>query len=174
MHPKTLALVAKLFSLAGDTPFIVTNPHLGETKAMMCARLPASARGAVEASRSCDLAAASRGSERCGRCSSCLLRSIALTAAGRSGWDVATQAPSNSRASCLRPMLGQAATFERAVASGDPWAALLAAFPDLANLPHRTLSPSGVVELYRRHVTEVQGYPHPLVRHFLAAPRLAA
>ena len=175
MHPRTLALVAELFSLLGDAPFTIINPHLGETKARMCARLPASARGLVGASRSCDLAAASRnGSERCESCSSCLLRSIALAAADRSDWDVAPPAPRGSRVDCLPAMLGQAAALDRALASAEPWSAMLTTFPALADLPHHGLSPSGVIDLYREHVAEVRSYPHPLVPRFLAEPRLAA
>ena len=151
VHPRTLLLAQRLFSLLGDANFSVVNPHLHETKAEMCRRLPPEAAEACRASESCDAAAAGRSwrARRCGRCSSCLLRRISLGDAGRVAWDEPYGSPVDAPGSALRPMLYQAATMATALRAPDGEAALAKAFPALADVPAEVIGPSALVRLYR-------------------------
>ncbi len=175
VHPHTLELSQHLFSLLQDSDFTVTNPHLFDTKAQMLARLPEKARPACAASESCDNAAAGRGTQRCGRCSSCLLRRMSLRACGRADWDTRPyhDERADGRQSDLPQMLWQAARLESALNASVPAAALEREFPELREVPGAAVSPPVMRDLYATYVDEWIRFPHPLVRRFLPAEHQA-
>ena len=180
VHPRTLQLAERVFSLVRDEPFAIINPHVAETKAHMLARLPASARLACSTSESCDFAAAGRGTlqRRCGRCSSCLLRRMSLHASGRSDWDerpyLADVQRNNRIDSDLSEMLWQAGLLETALREPDQYRALVQEFPQLADVPGEVICPSDVVAMYSAYLSEWRSYPHYLIRSFLSGDDMAA
>lgn len=83
MHPKTLALFAKLASLVLDRPITIQNIGLFATKGEL-ARMLNGDRFAAAAQQtvSCDRASYLGHGHACGKCTSCLLRRVALAAEG--------------------------------------------------------------------------------------------
>jgi 7-cyano-7-deazaguanine synthase in queuosine biosynthesis len=88
-HPKTLAGFQNLFSLLGDAPFTVENPYLWATKADVVQKiLKASCGDMIRASTSCAHTwERTKTFTHCGRCSQCIDRRLAITAAGADSID---------------------------------------------------------------------------------------
>lgn len=82
MHPSTLTAVSNLASIARDRPFAVENLGLFSSKGQLVEELPANFRAAAMLTASCDQTVFSRWRNPCGKCTSCLLRRVAVSAAG--------------------------------------------------------------------------------------------
>ena len=82
-HPKLLTEVAKIVSDFTETQFTIQNPYIFKTKAQMLNPLiQDGAESLIFDSVSCDSPRRVEGIAHCGVCSSCILRRIALNAAG--------------------------------------------------------------------------------------------
>lgn len=81
MHPKTLALFAKLSSLALDQQVSIHNIGLFATKSELTSKLINDRFvNAARMTASCDRASYSSRGKACGKCTSCILRRVALIA----------------------------------------------------------------------------------------------
>ncbi|MGA3039086.1 MAG: hypothetical protein ABSE64_16605 [Vulcanimicrobiaceae bacterium] len=86
LHPGTLplwSLVASRTTGAANIHY----PNRFQTKSEMCRKIPVPARQLIAATSSCDSPRRTSGSTDCGRCSSCVLRRIALENAGLASYD---------------------------------------------------------------------------------------
>ena len=182
MRPETLERMSRLVEGAAGTPFSIVNPNMRKTKAEMCAEAGPNLDQAISRSRSCDTALTGRrrSDAPCGRCTSCVLRRQALLAAGRSdldALDVDLMGGDSLRArgsgiveNALRLMLGQVHQMSVCLGEGDPWAALVDAWPDLVSA--RTsmgVGPQEMVGLLGRYCEEWCRLDSPVVRRLLAA-----
>jgi hypothetical protein len=195
MHPETLVTAEALISLVAERDFTIVNPSFAFTKAQMCAVVPDQLRAAVSETVSCDTGLTHRASRTrlCGMCTSCLLRRQAMRAGGLRDRDDAETAsyrvdarhvrdPSDQALRRLHYMLGQAAQFERALASPEPHRALGLAFPDLRRVwaalhrqgQHRPEALTSA--LLARYCEEWRTFDHPLTGRYLvtAAPAATA
>lgn len=82
MHPKTLALFARLASLVLDRPIEIQNIGLFATKGELVRTLGGDGFAAARRTVSCDRATYLGHGRACGKCTSCLLRRVALVAHG--------------------------------------------------------------------------------------------
>lgn len=83
MHPKTLALFSNLASLVLDRPIVIQNLGLFATKGELAQNLDSNHFAAVvQQTTSCDRASYFARGVACGRCTSCILRRVALVAMG--------------------------------------------------------------------------------------------
>jgi hypothetical protein len=179
VHPRTLYLASKLFSMVGDMAFEVENPSIYSTKAQLVAAMSEPFRELILDTFSCDTAYASRVASvvRCGRCTSCLLRRQSLWSAGLRSLDLAetykqdgfSATLDGAAIETLSVMLFQVASFRRCLDSSDPWTALLLTFPALAALPseYRSALSQAIVKLLEDYVGEWQELPIPVVQSFL-------
>jgi hypothetical protein len=83
MHPSTIRAIGDLASIVQDRAFAVENLGLLSSKGQLVGQLPANFMEAAKQTSSCDRTVYSRSRSACGTCTSCLLRRIALTAAGQ-------------------------------------------------------------------------------------------
>lgn len=177
VHPRALALFSDLFSTLFDRPIRVDNLLLWETKGEACSRLSEEVLLVARKTVSCDRFPRRDPNRPCGQCTNCLVRRAALVA---SGWETVDRHPGRvlefdpaaSDASWagrdlvpLYALRAQANELRRACAAPNPGAALVAAFPELAEVValHRRwgLSSADVedrlVRLYQAYVREIEG-----------------
>jgi 7-cyano-7-deazaguanine synthase in queuosine biosynthesis len=164
MHPRTLALFARLVSLLANSPFSVTNPSLWLAKAELLSTVSDADSDALVSSVSCDFGFASRvgGGRLCGRCTSCLLRRQSLLAAGLAAVDAADDyrldvcAGQPSYLPELDAMVWQVVRLRAALADHRPWPRLVRAFPELLDAPAATLEDgrTQLIRLYRTYCAE--------------------
>jgi hypothetical protein len=182
MHPKTLQLAGRLFSLVADGPFGVVNCRFWTTKAQMCETASPETLALIPYSVSCDTGLTSRRSAAlCGRCTSCLLRRQALQASqlhwadalDRDHMRVDVRDMPSRKTVELHWMLEQAARLSGAVHDRSPEQALLHVFPQLGWLLETTpreRQPAvlgRLVDLYTRYVGEWHSFDSPLVHRYL-------
>lgn len=188
MTPDTLRRASSLFSSVLDHEIRVADPCMLATKAEMCRRMPAAARDAIVASKSCDTAFAHRSSaasHSCGACTSCILRRQALHASGLGDLDDVGEyridafdgGEAGGDHYVLSAMLSQVSHLSRALDQPDPWLGLVRAFPDLASF---TASQAGVpdtselVSLFRRYVAEWSAVPTELLGRYVSPTNSSA
>ena len=167
-HPRTLTGFQKLFSLLGNTPFIVENPFLWATKTDVVQKIVKSSCGdLIRASTSCAHTwTRTKTSTHCGVCSQCIDRRLAVVAAHAETLDPAGHYAINiftdpRPADDDKMML--AAYLDRATSVGEieTPSALIAAFPQVVDaFPYVTGGPTKVAgqlfDLYKRHAEEVK------------------
>ena len=189
-HPRTLLAMQRLVELMELAPVQFKAPHIFETKAELCRRVPDRFVDLIAATISCDSWSSDRQpapaqgerAHRCGRCSSCLLRRQGLWASGYGEVDrhetyrsdalgvTATQEDTYE----LHMMLNQAGRLEQAVASPDPWSALTGMYPQLVEARDALVELGDgpaierrLVDMYARYVAEWQSVPAALVQRYL-------
>lgn len=153
MHPKTLLLMSRLAATVLDQPILIENAGLFVTKGDLARRMDSSwFVAAARQTVSCDHTAYIGRGEACGRCTSCILRRVALTAAGleavvdshamhyRTDWFDAGAEWSSENAIHLTAMRHQVECLRVATEIDGGFAALDAAFPDLFDVV--SLAPS--------------------------------
>jgi hypothetical protein len=174
MHPKTLSLFAKLASLMLDRPIEIQNIGLFATKGELVRTFGGDHFAAARRTVSCDRATYLEHGRACGKCTSCLLRRVALVAQGmdalvdgqaityETDWVNPTGRWESGHAVHLVAMRNQVECL-RLAANGEPcFARLEEAFPALfdvvAQAPSLGLSQGeverGLVRLYRAYVRE--------------------
>ena len=175
VHPRSLILAQDFLSLALDQPVHLWNPFLFSTKAQMCKALAGDELAAVVSHTvSCDgfPQRIRNQPSQCGHCTSCILRRQSLRASGLERYDqgyrydvlMGEPKPAQRYLYGLEAMRGQIHKISSCLASGDPWRALRASFPELART-HAELVARGsmggyseisgrLVELYRTYVWE--------------------
>lgn len=188
-HPRTLLAMQHLVELMGEGTVRFRAPRVFDTKAQLLQRIPVQFRDLACRTFSCDTWSSDRqprGGEdrppRCGHCSSCLLRRQALHAAGWHQIDAQEHCQVDAFAADqlddasfeLRLMLSQAADLQVALATPNPWAALVEEFPQLVTARDALIElgePDRVedrlVELYRSYAREWREVPSQLVTRFL-------
>jgi hypothetical protein len=179
MHPKTLTLMSELASIVFDQPMVVDNIGKFSTKGELVLQfLEDSHFAAAQLTATCDQATYLHRGEACGRCTSCLLRRVALTTGSLDdaidGHAVKYQTDwfdpeiSWTRANSLHliAMRHQVELLRNAIGDGKDFAALDAAFPDLfevvALAPKLGLSTDDVkhrlLRLYVSHIREFDAF----------------
>lgn len=178
VNPLTLIALERLISDAAEADFCIVNMCLGVTKGEMCTRIPRAALEGIAATFSCDGFPVRRsGKPQCGVCTSCLLRRMALEAAGLAGYDSSdgygidltcdTSTPSEKQLNPLRAMEWQAELIRHAIGFRDPWTELSLIYPmlpviaaELSQGPNanQTSIERDLVALYTRHVAEWEGF----------------
>lgn len=177
MHPKTLLLMSRLAGLVLDQQLGIVNTGLPFTKGELAQRLDDRFIVAARNTVSCDRTTYVRLGEACGKCTSCLLRRVALVAAdldkvvdGRPGkyrtdWFDSSATWSSENIISLMAMRDQVERLRGATREQE-FAALDRAFPDLFDVV--TLAPSlGLTEdeverqllrLYTTYVREFDAF----------------
>lgn len=168
-HPLALARLADLVERVVGKRVRVELPYLFQTKGEMCGAVPADLRRiAEEETVSCD-GFPQRQSRwtHCGKCTSCVLRHLALSASG--GLDLTRtyrvrldQLAVEELPYEFKAMLLQARRMRGALKGGDPWADLVRAYPDLEAAVLRLESHgwdpdelrTGVTRLFTRYLQE--------------------
>ena len=176
VHPTTLRLVTELYSLITGQQVTVRNPCEFKTKAEMCRALPKTLRQSICKTHSCDTFASRRVSTpRCGTCTSCILRQIALYNAGLDGCEPSSSYHQDARSlpdsaarrhtQGLAAMDWQVARLRQALAQPEPWTALVREFPDLSIVEEEWCRNRGdlaakkrLVNLYRKHTQEFRSF----------------
>lgn len=138
MHPKTLAHISHVVSLAADQPFKTTNLGLFFSKGQLVkqyADAPHLRSLALE-TQSCERHTYRRHRTSCGICGSCLLRRIAFNAAGKEEpvgrYEVDLQSLARTSTSLQLSAMGYQAAELRGLLSGDDsFMALGAKYPEL-------------------------------------------
>jgi len=173
MHPITLHGFAALASLVLDRPLSIENLGLFLTKGQIVQRLcNQGLTEAVQTTVTCDRF--SYLGEACGRCSSCILRRVALFTAGIDDkntsyrFDVLDPAAvlANGKTRHLLAMTSQFEALRQAVTSVRAYAALDGAFPDLFRLVSMAqtlgiapeLVEQRLLRLYRTYVAEFDAF----------------
>jgi hypothetical protein len=177
MHPRTLARFAELASFVLDRSFEIENIGLFATKGELVRRtVTDSFMHAARRTVSCDRASYLQRGETCGKCTSCILRRVALVSA-----DIETGVDGTVRYQCdwfdpkmawdgerllhLVAMRDQVERLRDAVAVDD-FTDLTSEFPallDVAGLAstlglHRSELEHRLVRLYRAHVREFDAF----------------
>jgi 7-cyano-7-deazaguanine synthase in queuosine biosynthesis len=146
VHPCTLVRMERLAAELTGRPFSIHNPFLARTKAEMCGSAAVVAlRRHIGSTYSCDGFPVRRsGSPQCGRCTSCVLRRVAIERAGlgevdpASGYldDVLSPATAGlrTRRRHFQAMQWQAAVIGRCCSAPNPWESLLVEFPELGRV----------------------------------------
>lgn len=177
MHPAFLKMMEDLISEVIGTKFGILNLGVTQTKAQLLQdlnddRLLESFR----ATSSCDRASRKAPSEHCGKCTSCVFRTVSVASAGLKKWD--------DHGDSSPPSMGDhgnlPAGFELSVGmiaylihasklqSGlngiDPWLSMRCEFPELQDLLtmsgfNEILGRERTMELYRSFLAELQSYP---------------
>jgi hypothetical protein len=166
LHPQNLRLWSRVSELliGGAELFY---PNRFRTKAQMIADVPVGAYDLIWATSSCDAPQRGDANDACGVCGSCAYRKFALFTAG---------IPDRSRYALWPPLGGpydpmdllrmQAVRMRAALASSDPWRALVRLQPtlrtsidDVSDGRGRDHAIASTVALLRRHVdeTDVRG-----------------
>lgn len=175
MHPKTLALFARLASLMLGRPMEIQNIGLFATKSELVRKF-AQDRFAAAARRtvSCDRAAYLQHRRACGKCTSCLLRRVALVAQGmdplvdgqaityETDWFDPTMRWESGHAVHFVAMRNQVECLRLAVDDEPRFVRLEEAFPALFDVVAQASSlgltegevERGVVRLYRAYIHE--------------------
>jgi hypothetical protein len=176
MHPKTLALFARLASAVLDRPMSVVNTGLWRTKGELAASLgDGPLASPVQRTVSCDRFPYLPANRACGTCGSCLYRRIALNAAGLAHLDrklydtdvLDPTLPWSGRD--LLPLLGlreSVARLRTALGERRPYAALDAGFATIddvvAAAPSLGLTEdetqAALVRLFNAHVRDAEAF----------------
>lgn len=168
VHPRTIALMQAITDVVAEDSeddevgeqrsLPIETPYLWWTKAQLIGDLPRGLDAVLRAAVSCDTGFSARGGggldRHCGGCSSCVLRRVALIAAGRLDLEVtAYRGTPDTKTPHLRAMLWQVARIAEAVSSDDPWRAMVWEFPDLLCLPSALDDrlKENLTDLYRRY-----------------------
>jgi len=173
VHPKTLFLMEQLVSSIANTSLKIHTPFLFSTKADSLKEVePKPLLEGIRYTFSCDRFPNYRERRRqCGICSSCVLRRLALEAAGLIGLesmgeyshDITSEhfVPRPSIAFVLDKFDTQAHRIHSCLSSKKPWLTLMRLFPELREVEFvlgKSIEPSIVeshlLSLYRRHVDE--------------------
>ncbi len=199
VHPISLIMVSNLISQVIGSPFAIRDPFVFSTKAQMCEIfhwVPEAIRAAIPLTVSCDRQQRKLGQRlQCGRCSSCLLRHLALTAAGvgdetqYDSYPVQGDIPGNRH---YWAMSQQVETMRGLLEEGnerDIWNRLTLEYPDtLPDLANSLATWFGsdlpsiqrqIIGLYQRHISEWeflqrQSNPAVLAYQDLSAAHVAA
>lgn len=178
MHPKTLTLMSKLASIVFDEAMFIDNIGGLSTKGELLLLLEDCHLTAAQLTASCDQATYLRRGEACGRCTSCLLRRVALTTGlldqvidGRAmkyqtDWFDREISWTRANSLHLMAMRHQVELLRNAIGDGKDFATLDAAFPDLfevtALAPDLGLSVDDVkhrlLQLYVSHIREFDDF----------------
>jgi hypothetical protein len=171
-HPMALRLMSALLSRVFDEPFTVALPYVFITKGELCIALRKAGLGRLAPrSVSCDGFPQRARAVQCGVCPSCLLRRQSLHHAGLSEADPrelyrhdvfdASAPDAREHRFNLRAMGGQVHLLRRAVATDNPWEALVTHYPDLEDAAHSlaaaddlTVIRDALVALYCRYCDE--------------------
>lgn len=144
MHPTHLLNMSRFLSKLFDTPFYIKNPFQWYTKGAMVAEVKQ--LGVIDLAVqtvSCDGFPLRKHTRQCGRCTSCLLRRVAIFAGGLIESEQALpneylhdvlSLPADSSGDTLVPlrfMLAQVERLRAALASPTPAPSLLREFPEL-------------------------------------------
>lgn len=178
MHPRTLSLFATLASHILNKPFVIENLGLLVTKGELVRRIMAGPF--AEAARetiSCDLATYLLPGEACGKCTSCILRRIALVSANaeqaidgkvnyQSDWFDAGTSWVGKQLIHLMAMRHQVEQIRAAISGADAFADLDRAFPALFDVAlsaselgmARSELQQRLVHLYQEHVREFDAF----------------
>jgi 7-cyano-7-deazaguanine synthase in queuosine biosynthesis len=167
-HPRVIDGFQKLFSLIGDSPFIVENPYLWKTKAEVIDVLLKHGHGNLIASSISCAHTWERSNEftHCGTCSQCIDRRIAIVAARAQEFDPETHyrndvfagsRPKNDDKIMLAEFLERAFRFEGLSGATD----LICRFPTVVRaiepLTGNAMSNAErVLDLCKRHAREVK------------------
>lgn len=179
IHPKTLDLMSKLAGIVLGRPFSIENIGLFTTKGVLGQNFALSPfAAAARHTISCDRAVYLGPYEACGKCTSCLLRRVALNAADmddlagdrllahRTDWLDPRAAWSGENSIHLWAMRDQVDRLREATDSEAPFAALARAFPGVYDVvalaPTLGLTESEVEkrlrQLYRTYVSEFDAF----------------
>ena len=178
VHPRSLRLFEALLPAVIDRPVRIQNPYLFYTKAEMCRALPqAGFTDAIHETVSCDRFPLRIRNQptQCGYCTSCILRRQALHASGLGDIDPGTaywQDISGGYAGLnqtqrygIRTMRDQVFKLGRMLDQSEPWTALCASYPQLAEISREICDQrSGdlehvkrqILRLFRTYVSEWQ------------------
>jgi len=163
LHPANLPLWARISErLIGGAA--VTYPNRYRTKAQMLQSLPEGARYLIKVTSSCDAPQRSDEYPDCGVCGSCIVRKVALRAAGLSFYDTTytRRPPKPGLYDPIDLLTYQAGRMKQALESGSPWAALVRLQPTLRfaieaiEPADRQQSVAATIDLLRRHLTEAE------------------
>ena len=187
VHPRSLMMAEDLFSLVLERPIQIENPFLFHTKAELCMALqPAGLVNAIQETVSCDgfPQRVRNQPSQCGHCTSCILRRQALHASGLGAYDQVGKYRLDVMADCVAwdggkaygiyAMRGQVHKLARCLDAEDPWASLVATFPELARTEAELEARGGggtdlkgdFLRLYQTYVQEWESSP---VRFNIAA-----
>jgi 7-cyano-7-deazaguanine synthase in queuosine biosynthesis len=160
VHPATINMVEDLATAISGRSFVIEAPAMTLTKAELMRLAPSAARKALGLTVSCDVGFAARVPEHrpCGACTSCLLRSQSLTAAGLGGLLLAgspVRRP-RDREFNLGAMRWQVARLQACMQGREPWPRLVSEFPELVDVTQ--LTKEEVVRLYRAYAAEWNSY----------------
>jgi 7-cyano-7-deazaguanine synthase in queuosine biosynthesis len=179
VHPTTLILVSRFIQTLTGRQFSIENPCMFQTKAQMC-REPIMQRmgSTVPSTFSCDGFPVQRSrAPQCGRCTSCILRRLALDNSGLHSHDTEgyacdlyelNQTIWSRRLRGLAAMDWQVERLRQALLANPAWPALVSEFPDLrqtcASLVKQTGYSGNVIQshlehLYRQHCDEWRNFP---------------
>lgn len=179
MHPKTLALFANLASQVLDRPMTIQNLGLFSTKGELVRKLDRDRfAAAAQQTVSCDRASYRRKGTACGKCTSCLLRRVALNAEGldvfvdgqairyETDWCDPAALWENGNAGHLVAMRYQVEQIRLAIEREPSFSRLEVTFPDLSDVVAQALylelSKKDVerrlLRLYRTHVREFDAF----------------
>lgn len=175
-HPVVLHELASLVRVISGRPFAIRLPFLNRTKGEMCRAVDRlGLQAAVRRTVSCDsFPLRERGAAQCGHCTSCLLRRLALGAAGLEArdWTADYKHDVHDLPSWRRhgddvtfpfaAMRDQVRRLRSALRAPQPWAALVRRYPSLDQtawaLESKGMSVQrfrdDVVRLYDRHCAE--------------------
>ena len=179
MHPKTLYLMSRLAGLLLDRPISIENLGLFATKGELAQAFAAGPfKAAAHHALSCDRASYLRHGEACGKCSSCVLRRVALIStnlfdladgrsmAYRTDWLDSGAAWNQDDTIHLLAMREQVERLRKATDNGGGFAALDRAFPDLFDVI--TVAPTigltedevkdRLIRLYTTYVSEFDAF----------------
>lgn len=167
-HPRVIDGFQRLFSLIGDSDFVVENPYLWKTKAEVIDVILKHGHADLIASSISCAHTWERTNEltHCGTCSQCIDRRIAIVAAGAEEFDPGDQykndvfagsRPKDDDKIMLAEFLERAFRFENLSSASD----LICGFPTVVRsiepLPGNPMSNAErVLDLYKRHAREVR------------------
>jgi 7-cyano-7-deazaguanine synthase in queuosine biosynthesis len=178
-RPDAVAAMADLLSMVMPTNAPKLRlPCLFSTKGELCAGLRRpEIIGLIHLTMSCDgFPLRQPGKPQCGVCTSCVLRQQALYGAGLHSADaidsysvdlLGAELPAAEKLYPLRAMVDQVATLKRALASPDPWRALVHQYPELATVAaccqstqqDPVAAKGSLVRLYQRYCDEWSQFP---------------
>jgi len=163
LHPRNLPLWSRITEQL-LAPIGIVYPNRWYTKTQLCERLPSALHPAIAATSSCDAPQRRDAHADCGVCGSCMMRRLALQGAGL--------AHNDATYTLLPPQLPEfaasdvfpyhAALLAKALATPDPWPALLQLQPtlvplvrDISDPAERAHTISDTIALLRRYVADV-------------------
>jgi 7-cyano-7-deazaguanine synthase in queuosine biosynthesis len=170
-HPDVLAFMREILSAALSTPFLLTNPYVGRTKAEVIAPVWNNLHSAIPVSCSCwRTARLPQDITHCGECVPCLIRRIAIETHGTDptayGRDLFSENfPSMSTGDEARRNLSDLCEFTKRFETTTD-AELLDEWPELYS---SNVDASETIDMYRRAAAETRAV---LARYTGLAPAL--